>query len=121
MKTRLMRTRIWVLALAITAAPQSMVYALVSPKASDGAVRLLGCSVSANGLLEAQVDNQGDDAMFCNIRCNYEIEGKMLSHTFSETIPKHFQGRVGQFETNAGKAGNYSGEVGSCKKVSDDG
>lgn len=112
-----MKTRLWLMVLAAMMAP--VVHALVTPKASDGPIRLLTCSVSAKGLLEAQVDNQGDDAMFCNIRCNYEIEGKTLSHTFSETIPRHFQGRVGSFDTNNAKAGSYSGEVGSCKKVSD--
>lgn len=113
-----MKTRPWLLAAAVLAIPASQVPALNAPKASDGPIRLLGCVVSANGVLVAQVDNQGDDAMFCNLRCNYEVEGKMLSHTFSETIPKHFQGSVGRFDTSAAKAGNYSGEVGSCKKVS---
>jgi hypothetical protein len=113
-----MKTRSWLLAAAVLAIPTSQVLALNTPKASDGPIRLLGCVVSPNGTLVAQVDSQGDDAMFCNLRCNYEVEGKMLSHTFSETIPRHFQGGVGRFDTNAAKAGNYSGEVGSCKKVS---
>lgn len=104
--------------LVALAVPQRPVHALTTPKASDGPIRLLGCIVSPNGVLEAQVDNQGDDAMFCNIRCNYEVEGKMLSHTFSETIPKRFQGSIGRFDTSAAKAGNYSGDVGTCKKVS---
>jgi hypothetical protein len=113
-----MKTRLWLLTAAMLAVPPAQVLALNTPKASDGPIRLLGCIVSPNGVLEAQVDNQGDDAMFCNLRCNYEVEGRMLSHSFSETIPKHFQGRVGRFDTSAAKAGNYSGEVGSCKKVS---
>jgi hypothetical protein len=103
---------------AVLTVSQGAVYALTTPKASDGPIRLLGCVVSANGVLEARVDNQGDDAMFCNVRCNYEVEGKMLSHTFSETIPWHFLATIAKFDTSAGKAGNYSGNVGSCKKVS---
>jgi len=113
-----MKMRLCLLALASVAVPQSTVFALVTPKASDGPIRLLGCAVNGNGILEAQVDNQGDDAMFCNIDCTYELGGKMFTHTFSETIRKRFQGRVGQFATNGARAGDYPGQVGDCKKLS---
>jgi hypothetical protein len=94
------------------------IHALTPPSASDGPIKLLACVVTPARVLEAQVDNQSDDAMFCNIRCNYELGGNMFSHTFGETIPKRFQGRIGAFDTSNARPGNYSGEVGSCKKVS---
>jgi hypothetical protein len=92
--------------------------ALTTPSASDGPIKLLSCTVAPNGMLEAQVANQGDEAMFCNIRCSYELGGKMFSHTFSETIPKRYQGTLGKFDTSNGRPGSYPGEVGRCKKVS---
>lgn len=109
------------LSLAVCAAAlatQADVHALSTPKASDGPIRLLSCTVSGSGVLEARVDNQGDDAMFCNVRCTYELGEKMFSHSFSETIPRHFQGSIGRFDTNGARAGDYPGEVGTCKKVS---
>ena len=96
-------------------------HALNPPSAADGPINLLSCVVAPTGVLHAHVDNQGDDAMFCNIRCNYELGGKMFSHTFDGTIPKRFQGRFGEFDTNGARPGSYPGEVGRCKKVSHDG
>ena len=95
----------------------SAAYALTTPSATDGPVRLLGCSVTPAGILEASVESQSDDALTCNIRCNYELGERQFSHLFDVTIPKRFQGRVGRFDTNNGKAGSYSGEVGTCTKA----
>jgi hypothetical protein len=44
---------------------------------------------------------------------------KRFSHSFNVTIPGRFQGRVGRFDTSNAKAGNYSGELGSCRKTTD--
>jgi hypothetical protein len=104
-----------VLAATLTAA--SAVYALTPPSDSDGPIKLLACVVTPSGILEASVDSRSDVAMSCDIRCNYELGERMFSHTFIVTIPKRFQGRVGRFDTSNGKAGNYSGQVGSCEKV----
>ena len=113
-----MKSRHLLAALAAIFAIRADVYALNTPKESDGPIRLLSCVVSGNGTLEAEVDNQSDDAMSCYIRCNYEIGGKTFSHGFEVTIPKRFNGRVGGFDTSGGKAGNYSGDVGTCTKTS---
>jgi hypothetical protein len=95
----------------------SVVHALTPPSSSDGPVKLLSCEVTSSGILEAAVDSQADEAMTCDIRCNYELGERMFSHTFTETIPKRFQGRVGRFDTSTAKAGSYSGEIGRCTKV----
>jgi hypothetical protein len=109
-----MKTRSWwVAAVAVTTA---QVFGLTPPSKSDGPVRLLNCVVSGAGLLEAEVDSQVEDAMNCNLRCNYEVGGETFSHWFNETIPARFNGRIGRFDTSGGKAGSYSGEVGTCKK-----
>jgi hypothetical protein len=105
----------WVAAVAVATA---QVFGLTPPSKSDGPVRLLNCVVSGAGLLEAEVDSQVEDAMNCNLRCNYEVGGQTFSHWFSETIPARFNGRIGGFDTSGGKAGSYSGEVGTCKKTS---
>jgi hypothetical protein len=109
-----MKARYWLAALLAMAASQS--YGLTPPSASDGPVKLMTCTVTPQGILEAEVDNQTDDAMNCNIRCNYELGERMFSQSFNVTIPARFHGRVGRFDTSNAKAGNYSGEVGSCKK-----
>ncbi len=114
-----MNSRYWLMTLAVlVAAPNRHVYSLTPPSSSDGPIRLLTCLVTPNGVLEAEVDNQSEDAMSCNIRCNYELGEKSFSHTFTVTIPARFNGRVGRFDTANGKAGNYSGDVGTCRKVS---
>jgi hypothetical protein len=113
-----MKTRLLLMALAATAASQSTVHAITPPSASDGPIRLLTCVVTPNGILEAEVDNQSEDAMNCNIRCNYALGERTFSQSFNVTIPARFNGRVGRFDTSNGKAGSYSGEVGTCKKVS---
>lgn len=105
------------LALAALLATQSDVQALNAPSDSDGPIKLLTCVVSASGVLEADVVSQTDDAMSCNIRCNYELGERTFSHTFSVTIPARFQGRIGKFDTTNAKAGNYSGDLGTCKKT----
>ena len=112
-----MQTRRWLAILAAVGLAHTDVSALTPPSDSDGPVRLLNCVVSPGGALEAEVDNQSDDAMSCNIRCNYEFGGKTFSHWFEVTIPKHFTGRVGEFDTSNGKPGRYSGDVGTCKKA----
>ena len=109
-----MRIVQWLVALVATS---TAVCALTPPSASDGPVKLLGCVVTPAGILEAEVDNQTDEAVTCTLRCNYEFGEKMLSHTFSVTIPKRFQGRVGRFDTSNGKAARYSGEVANCEKA----
>jgi hypothetical protein len=113
-----MKTRLFLLALATIAATQSDVYGITPPSTSDGPIRLLTCVVTSAGILEAEVDNQSEDAMNCNIRCNYELGERTFSHSFNVTIPARFNGRVGRFDTSNGKAGNYSGDVGTCNKVS---
>jgi hypothetical protein len=99
-------------------ASQSTVYGLTPPSDSDGPIKLLTCVVTETGVLEAEVDSQADDAMMCNIRCNYELGERMFSHTFSVTIPARFHGRIGRFDTSNARAGNYSGDVGTCRKTS---
>jgi hypothetical protein len=111
-----MQIRHSLLALAVIAAPLAGIHALTPPSDSDGPIRLLTCTVTPQGILEAEVDSQTDDVMSCNIRCDYELGEKMFSHTFNVTIPARFQGRVGRFDTYTARAGNYSGELGTCKK-----
>ena len=110
-----MKARGWLSACVMVAAAH--VSGLTPPSKSDGPVRLMNCVVSAGGVLEVEVDNQSDDPMNCNLRCNYEVGGQTFSHWFSETIPARFNGRIGRFDTSGGKAGSYSGEVGTCKKT----
>jgi len=113
-----MKTRHGLAALAAAAVIHTDTYALNPPSDSDGPVKLLACIVSPQRVLEAEVDSRTEDAMSCNIRCNYELGEKTFSHSFSVTIPGRFQGRVGRFDTNEGKPGNYSGDIGTCKRVS---
>jgi len=98
------------------AALQADVRALTPPSDSDGPIRLMNCVVSAGGILEAEVSSQSDDAMSCNLSCGYELGGHRFTHWFEVTIPARFSGRLGRFDTNGAKPGNYSGEVGSCEK-----
>lgn len=116
-----MKGRLVFTALVALAAAHADVYGLTPPSKSDGPVRLLNCVVSGGGILEAEVDSQTDDAMTCNIRCNYAIGEDTFSHWFNEAvIPARFSGRVGKFDTSGGKAGSYSGEIGSCRKTRGD-
>lgn len=103
--------------IVLTACAVAQVSGLTPPSKSDGPVRLLNCVVSASGVLEAEVDSRSDDAMLCDIRCNYDFAGKVLSHTFTEAIPARYHGRVGRFETSGSKAGSYPGEIGACQKT----
>jgi hypothetical protein len=112
-----MKARKWVITLAAVALATGSVFALTPPSDSDGPVRLLTCSVTPTGILEAEVESQTDDAMICNIRCSYELGDRKFTHAFSATIPGRFQGRVGRFDTANAKAGNYSGDVGTCEKA----
>jgi hypothetical protein len=113
-----MNTRICLLALAAIALPRTTLHALTSPSSSDGPIKLLTCVVTPTGILEAEVASGSDDRMNCNIRCNYELGERMFSHSFNATIPGRFSGRVGRFDTSNAKPGNYSGDVGTCKKIS---
>ena len=113
----MMKTRHFLTALAALAATQSDVYGLTPSSDSDGPVRLLNCIVGPHGVLEAEVESQSDEDMNCYIRCNYEIGGSTFSQSFNVTIRKRFQGRVGRFDKGNGKAGNYSGDFGTCKAV----
>jgi hypothetical protein len=54
--------------------------------------------------------------MDCHLRCNYELGERMFSQSFNVTIPARYHGRIGRFDTSNAKAGNYSGEMGTCKK-----
>jgi hypothetical protein len=112
MKTHLVRA-----SLLVTAAVVSVVHALTPPSASDGPVRLRSCVVSPNGMLEAVVDSQTDDRMRCQIRCTYQMAERTFNHSFDETVPARFQGRVGRFDTTNGKAGSYPGDISRCEKV----
>ena len=111
-----MNSRLLFTALAATAVTQNA-SSLNPPSDSDGPVKLLACLVSPGGVLEVEVESRSDDAMNCNIQCNYEFGGKPFSHWFNVTIPKRYMGKVGRFETNGGRAGTYSGEVGTCRKT----
>jgi hypothetical protein len=112
-----MKTRHWLTLLVATLASQTNVNALTPPSASDGPIKLLTCVVNPNGTLEAEVESQTDDAMSCNVRCNYELGERMFSYTFEVTIPARFHGRVGNFDTTNAKAGNYKGDLGNCRKI----
>ena len=115
-----MKARDYLVALATLSAivaTRADLYALTPPSDSDGPVKLLNCVVSPNGLLEAEVDSRSDDAMSCSLRCNYELGGQTFSHWFEVRIPARFSGRVGRFDTSGAKAGNYSGDLGTCKKT----
>ena len=113
-----MKTRLWLLTVAILLAAHADVYGLTPLSDSDGPIRLLACIVTPTGVLEAEVDSQSDDDMNCNIRCSYELGSQMFSHSFNVTVPGRFQGRVGRFDTINARAGNYSGDVGTCRKGS---
>jgi len=110
-----MKARLCLAALAAMVATQSQ--GLTPPSASDGPIKLLTCTVTPQGVLEAWIDNQTGDAMDCIIRCNYQLGGTALSHTFNVTVPAGFNGRVGRMDTSGAKAGDYSGDIlGECKK-----
>jgi hypothetical protein len=112
-----MNKRLCLIALAAVAAPLAGVSALTPPSKADGPIRLLSCVVSPTGVLEAEVDNHPDSAQLCNVRCNFAIGETTFSHWFEVSIPARFNGRVGRFDTTGGKAGNYSGDVGTCEKT----
>src|SRR4051812_19030556 len=114
-----MKSRTGLMVLLTLFAVHGSVFALTPAKDSDGPVRLLACVVSSSGTLESEVGNQSDDAQLCNIRCDFDIAGQTFTHWFDVTIPKHYNGRVGRFDTNGGKAGTFSGEVGTCKKTAE--
>lgn len=105
-----------VVAAGLTAAAMGA-HGLNPPSASDGPVKLLACVVTPSGILEAAVDSSADEAMTCDFRCHYELGERMFSHSFTETVPARFQGRVGRFDTNNAKPGSYAGEIGRCYKV----
>ena len=111
-----MKSRITLAALAVIVGTQN-VSGLNPPSDSDGPVRLLSCVVSPNGMLEAEVESQSDDDLSCNIHCNYEFGGQSFRHWFEVTIPRRFMGRVGRFDTSGGRAGTFSGELGTCRKT----
>jgi len=112
-----MKTRHSLLAIVVLVSFQADVHALTPPSSSDGPIKLYGCTVNPQRVLEASVDNQSEDSMSCTIRCNYELGEKMFSQVFSVTIPARFNGSIGRFDTSNGKPGNYSGDiVGECKK-----
>lgn len=113
-----MKTRHFLVALGAIVTAQADVYGLTPPSDSDGPIKLLTCVVTPTGILEAEVESQTEDSMNCNIRCNYELGERMFSQSFTVTIPGRFQGRVGRFDTSNAKAGNYSGDLGTCKKIS---
>ena len=93
------------------------VFGLNPPSDSSGPVTLLSCVVSSGGILEAEVDSKTDDTMACNIHCNYEFGGKPFSQWLEVVVPARFNGRLGRFDTNGGRAGNFSGEMGTCRKT----
>jgi hypothetical protein len=116
MKRPIARSDRW-LVMATALAAAAAAYALNPPSSSDGPVKLLSCVVTPAGILEAAVDSQSDDPMSCDITCHYELADRRFSHTFSVTVPARFQGRVGQFDTNNARAGNYPGEISDCRKI----
>ena len=96
------------------------VQALTPASDSDGPVRLLNCVVSPNGILQAEVDNQSDQALSCSIRCDYKISDQTFSQWLEVRIPKQFNGRLGHIDATGAKAGNYSGSLGKCEKTDSD-
>jgi hypothetical protein len=112
-----MKSRRALLVVAVMFAAVAHVYGLNPPSKADGPIKLLTCAVDPRGMLDAEVENQTNDTLNCNIRCSYELSGKMFSHSFNVTIAKRFQGRVGGFDTSNAKPGNYPGDVGTCEKV----
>jgi hypothetical protein len=90
---------------------------LVGIPDSTGSIRLLSCVVSRAGLLEAEVENTSETAQFCNLRCDYTLEGNNSSHWFEISIPARFRGIMGQFDTFRGRPGSYAGHVGSCRST----
>jgi hypothetical protein len=113
-----MKTRLCPLALAALVLPVASVHAIKPPSSSDGPLKLLACVVTPTGILEAEVDSQSDEALSCDIRCNYSLGEQMFSHTFTVRVPARFTGRVGRFDTNGAKAGNFAGDVGTCERIS---
>lgn len=111
-----MKTRGALALAATTMAVTVAAYALNPPSSSDGPVKLLACVVSPSGILEAEVDSVADETLSCSIRCNYELGEHMFSHTFEVSIRPRFHGRVGGFNTNNARPGNYSGDVSNCEK-----
>ena len=93
---------------------------LAAPLAAStsGSIRLLSCTVSGAGLLEAVVENTSDTVHTCNLRCDYVAGGSKLSHRFAEvTIPSRYRGVVAQADTARGQPGTYSGDVDVCEKL----
>ena len=113
-----MKRRLSLTILAALASTYVDVSALTPPSKSDGPIRLLNCIVSADGTLEAEIDNKSEDAQSCNIRCNYTVGDTTFTHWFEVSIPARYSGRVGRFDTSGGTKGNYSGDVGTCTKTS---
>jgi len=94
--------------------------ALATPLAGNtpGPIRLLSCTVSGAGLLEAVVENTSDTVHTCNLRCDYVASGARLSHRFAEvTIPSRYSGVVAQADTGRGQPGTYSGNVDVCEEL----
>jgi hypothetical protein len=102
--------------LVATLAGASAAVAITPPSSSDGPVKLLACVVSPAGILEAEVASSADETLRCDISCGYELGEHRFTHTFSVSIRSRFQGRVGRFDTNNARPGNYSGEVSNCAK-----
>lgn len=105
------------LCLAAIALLATSASALTPPSDADGPVKLLACVVTSAGVLEASVDSRSDDAMHCEIRCNYELGDRMFSQLLDVTVPARFSGRIGRVDVSNAKPGNYSGEIGRCQKV----
>ena len=94
--------------------------ALATPLAANtaGPIRLLSCTVSGAGLLEAVVENTSDTVHTCNLRCEFVIGGSTITHRFGEvSIPSRYRGVVAQFDTARGQPGTCSGEVARCEKL----
>ena len=94
--------------------------ALAAPLAANtpGPIRLLSCTVSSVGLLEAEVENSSDTVHTCELRCDYVIGGSTISHRFEAvSIPSRYRGIVAQVDTARGQPGIYSGDVGVCEKL----
>ena len=80
-------------------------------------VRILSCTVSNAGLLQAEVESASDSAQTCSLRCDYAIGSTTISHRFYASIPARFKGIVGQVDTSRGQPGTYSGHVEVCSKL----
>src|SRR3954467_10968294 len=62
-----MKSRRALLVVAVMFGAIAHVYGLNPPSKADGPIKLLTCAVDPRGMLDAEVENQTDDTLNCNI------------------------------------------------------